>query len=134
MAITRRQFMAASVATAAVASTSAVGAQMHSSTGQLVHNVYFWLKNPNSKKDRDMLISGLKTLKDIPEVKMLHIGLPANTEKRDVVDNSFNVSELMFFDDVEGQNTYQVHPIHNAFVDKYSHLWDKVVVHDSFVV
>lgn len=126
--------MAATVAATAVASTSAIAAHTHSSTGQLVHNVYFWLKNPNSKNDRDMLISGLKTLKDIPEVKMLHIGLPANTEKRDVVDNSFSVSELMFFDDVKGQNAYQAHPIHLAFVDKYSHLWDKVVVHDSFVV
>ena len=134
MALTRRQFIAATAATAAVASTSAIGTNMHSSTNQLVHNVYFWLKNPDSKKDRDMLIAGLKTLRDIPEVKTLHIGLPANTEKRDVVDNSFSVSELMFFDDVEGQNAYQVHPIHHAFVEKYSHLWDKVVVHDSIVL
>ena len=50
MAITRRQFMAASVATAAVASTSAVGAHMHPGTGQLVHNVYFGLRIQTLKK------------------------------------------------------------------------------------
>jgi hypothetical protein len=135
MAVTRRQFMAASVASAAtLASTQAMGADMHASTGKLVHNVYFWLKNPDSKADRDALVAGLNTLKTIPSVKELHIGLPANTEKRDVVDNSFSVSELMYFDSVEGQNAYQVHPVHNAFVEKFAHLWEKVVVHDSIVL
>ncbi len=135
MAITRRNFMKASAAAAAtVASTSAMGATKDANNGQLVHNVYFWLKNPGSKPDRDALIAGLKTLREIPSVKALHIGLPANTEKRDVVDNSFSVSELMYFDDIEGQNAYQVHPIHNEFVEKYAHLWEKVRVHDSIVV
>lgn len=132
MTVTRRQFIAASAAT--VVSASAIGADGHSNHGQLVHNVYFWLKNPDSKADRSALIAGLKTLKQIPSVKTLHIGLPANTEKRDVVDNSFSVSELMYFDDVAGQDAYQVHPIHNEFVEKYSHLWEKVIVHDSIVM
>jgi len=28
---------------------------------QLVHHVFFWLKNPDSEKDRKQLIEGLKT-------------------------------------------------------------------------
>ncbi|WP_431210853.1 hypothetical protein ACQ86N_33590 [Puia sp. P3] len=35
----------------------------------IVHHVFFWLKNPASKEDRDRLIEGVKTLKNIPTVK-----------------------------------------------------------------
>jgi len=101
---------------------------------KVVHHVFFWLKNPGSETDRNQLVEGLKTLKAIKEVKQLLIGTPASTEKREVVDNSFDVSELMYFDNVEGQNAYQVHAVHKAFVDKYSHLWEKVVVYDMQVL
>jgi hypothetical protein len=101
---------------------------------QLTHHVFFWLKNPDSVDDRNKLIEGLKALRKIETVKKLYIGVPASTEKRDVVDNSYQVSELMFFDNVEGQNVYQVHPLHQKFVEEYSHLWSKVVVYDSLEV
>ena len=106
----------------------------NSNTSQLVHHVFFWLKNPGAETDRKQLMEGLRTLKGIKEVKQLLIGTPASTEKREVVDNSYDVSELMYFDNVEGQNAYQVHPLHKAFVEKYSHLWEKVVVYDMLVV
>ena len=96
----------------------------------IIHHVFFWLKNPASKEDRDKLVEGVKTLKNIPTVKELHVGVVASTEKRDVVDNSWAVSELMFFDDLQGQATYQTHPIHLEFIKNYSHLWEKVVVYD----
>ena len=41
--------------------------------------------------------------------------MPANTLKRDVIDNSFDVSELMLFESVEAQDEYQLHPIHKKF-------------------
>jgi Stress responsive A/B Barrel Domain len=102
-------------------------------TSQLVHHVFFWLKNPGSEPDRKQLMEGLKTLKAIKEIKQLLIGTPASTEKREVVDNSYDVSELMYFDNLEGQAAYQVHPVHKAFVEKYSHLWAKVIVYDMLV-
>lgn len=98
--------------------------------GGIIHHVFFWLKNPDSKEDRDKLISGLQSLRKIDVIRKLHIGVPASTEKRDVVDNSYHVSELMFFDNVADQKTYQDHPIHLKFVADCSHLWDKVVVYD----
>jgi hypothetical protein len=101
---------------------------------QLCHHVFFWLKNPDSKEDLNKLIEGLKTLRKIETIKKFHIGVPASTEKREVVDNSYQVSELMFFDDVEGQNVYQVHPIHEKFIKDCGHLWSKVVVYDSIDV
>lgn len=100
------------------------------SNKQVIHHVFFWLKNPNSKEDFEKLLAGLKTLSKIESVKKIHIGVPASTEKRDVVDSSYSASELLFFDDLAGQKTYQDHPVHQAFVKNYSHLWEKVVVYD----
>lgn len=97
----------------------------------MIHHVFFWLKNPGSKADRDALIAGLKTLKAVEVVQQLHIGVPASTEKRDVVDNSYDVSELMVFNSIADQKTYQDHPLHLKFVKDCSHLWAKVVVYDS---
>lgn len=97
----------------------------------LTHHVFFWLKNSGSAVDRKKLIMGLQTLKEIEIIQAMHIGLPAGTTARDVVDSSYDVSELIFFSDVEGQNTYQTHPTHVKFVENYAHLWKKVVVYDS---
>lgn len=99
----------------------------------IIHHVFFWLKNSSSESDKKTLITGLKTLEAIPQVKKLLIGTPASTEKREVVDNSFQVSELMYFDSIEDQDTYQAHPIHLAFVAQYGHLWEKVLVYDMTV-
>jgi hypothetical protein len=129
----RREFIATA---SLVAATPIINDKMtnNSNASQVVHHVFFWLKNPGSETDRKQLIEGLKTLKAIKEVKQLLIGTPASTEKREVVDNSFDVSELMYFDNVEGQDAYQIHPVHKAFVDKYSHLWEKVIVYDMQVI
>lgn len=101
--------------------------------GQVVHHVLFWLKNPGNEADTQQLIEGLNTLRDIEEVKELMIGTPASTMERAVVDNSYDVSELMIFDSIEAQDAYQVHPLHKEFIEKYGHLWDRVVVYDAVV-
>ena len=101
---------------------------------QVLHHVFFWLKNPASKEDLNNLIDGLRTLRKIKTVRKLHIGTPALTEPRPVIDNSYSVSALSFFDDLAGQNTYQDHPIHKKFVEKYSKLWEKILVYDSMDV
>jgi len=96
----------------------------------VVHHVFFWLKNPDSKEDLAKLLAGLRTLAGIDTVRGIHIGVPAETEQRGVVDGSYSASELLFFDDVAGQNAYQVHPIHKQFVADCEHLWQRVVVYD----
>jgi len=127
----RRTFLMAGVAAAAGAAGTTT---MAAANPPLVHHVFFWLKRPDSKEDREKLIAGLRTLAKIETVRGIHIGVPASTEKRDVVDNSFSVSEILYFDDVEGQNAYQVHPIHEQFVADCSHLWERVVVYDAIAV
>lgn len=141
MTTTRREFLTASAVTgAALASAGALAAsttaptKAPNATPKLLHHVFFWLKNPNSAADRATLIAGVKSLAAIETVRSIHVGVPASTEKRDVVDNSYHVSELLGFDDVAGQDAYQVHPLHKKFVDEHQHLWSKVVVYDAMKV
>lgn len=100
----------------------------------LVHHALFWLKNPGPGPDRDQLIAGLQTLREIKLIRLLHVGVPAPVEARDVVDLSFDASELMVFDSVEDQTAYQTHPIHQAFIKSCEHLWARVVVTDAIDV
>lgn len=80
------------------------------------------------------LIAGLKTLSAIETVRAIHIGVPASTGQRPVIDNSYSASELLFFDDLAGQQAYQDHHIHKKFIEDCSHLWEKVVVYDTATV
>ncbi|MEP0713314.1 MAG: Dabb family protein, partial [Algoriphagus sp.] len=57
-------------------------------------------------------------------------GTPAATEKRDVVDHSYQVACTAFFDSLEDQLVYQSDPLHLEFIEKYSHMWKKVQVYD----
>jgi hypothetical protein len=126
---TRRTFLATA---AAIAASSSSGAATVTSTHpKLVHHVFFWLKNPDSKEDLAKLLAGLRTLTKIESVRSAHFGVPASTEKRDVVDNSFSASEILYFDDTAGQKVYQDHPIHQKFVADCAHLWTKVIVYDA---
>ena len=131
MSTTRRTFIAAAATAAAV---SNAGAAPVSNYPKLVHHVFFWLKNPDSKEDLAKLLAGLRTLAQIETVRGTHFGVPASTEKRDVVDNSYSASEILFFDDTAGQKAYQDHPIHKKFVEECSHPWEKVVVYDAIGV
>lgn len=132
---TRRQFVAtATLGAVAAPAYASLSDKTETKMKRLVHHVFFWLKNPDSKEDIEKLIQGIRTLENIDSVKGIHIGVPASTEKREVVDNSYSVSELLFFEDVAGQDAYQVHPIHKKFVEDCGHLWNKVIVYDSMEV
>ncbi|BAV07401.1 Stress responsive A/B Barrel Domain [Filimonas lacunae] len=131
----RRNFLitAAALTAGAAASAMPLVTMKANETAKypVVHHVFFWLKNPSSTEDREKLIAGVKTLSKIETVRALRVGVVASTEKREVVDNSWAVSELIFFSDLEGQATYQTHPIHLEFIKNCSHLWEKVIVYDA---
>ena len=128
----RRAFLAAGAAAAAISGDATSGAAAPADERpRLVHHVFFWLKNPESREDLTQLLAGLRTLAKIESVRGIHVGVPASTETRPVVDASYSASELLFFDDVAGQNAYQEHPIHKQFVADCGHLWDRVVVYDA---
>jgi hypothetical protein len=132
MSTSRRTFIAATATIAVSNVGSNAGASSAVTTfPKLVHHVFFWLKNPESKEDLARLLAGLRTLTKIETVRGAHFGVPASTEKREVVDNSYSASEILFFDDTAGQKVYQDHAIHQKFVADCSHLWERVVVYDA---
>jgi hypothetical protein len=104
---------------------------MSGTIASLSHHVYFWLKNPESKQDQLQLLRGVQTLTSIETIKGFHIATPAATEDRNVIDNSYSVSWLAFFDSESDEQIYQTHPTHLKFIADYEHLWSKVVVYDS---
>jgi hypothetical protein len=131
--LTRRRFLAVASLLGAGVPAAALPLKTKQRMEQkkgIIHHVFFWLKNPNSKEDLQKLLNGLRTLRGIETVRDIRIGVPASTEKRDVVDNSYSASELLFFDDLAGQKVYQDHPIHQKFIADCAHLWDRVVVYD----
>ena len=128
---TRRKFIGTAAILTAATAASALPVTNMETKYPVVHHVFFWLKNPGSAEDRAKLITGVKTLSKIETVHELRVGVVASTEKREVVDNSWAVSELIFFKDLEGQATYQNHPIHLEFIKNCSHLWEKVIVYDA---
>jgi hypothetical protein len=90
----RRKFIGTAAALAAgTAAASATPLIQTKEEWPVIHHVFFWLKNPGSVADRDALVAGVRTLAKIPTVKKLRVGVVASTEKRDVVDNSWAVSE-----------------------------------------
>ena len=127
----RKTFLATSAAiTAGLAANAITPLTDTQKGGAIIHHVFFWLKNPDSSEDKAKLIAGLQSLRKIKVIRKLHVGVPASTEKREVVDNSYHVSELMFFNSLADQKSYQDDPIHLKFVADCSHLWEKVVVYD----
>jgi hypothetical protein len=128
--ITAAAALAGASVVAQTAAAASPGTAGKAAIPPVVHHVFFWLKNPKSKEDLARLLTGLKTLGGIETVKAIHIGVPAETEQRGVVDASYSASEILCFDDVAGQNAYQVHPIHKKFVADCEHLWERVVVYD----
>jgi len=100
-------------------------------TGALVHHVYFWLKEPKNDAHKKQLLKGLNELIKVKTIKMSHIGFPAGTESRDVVDHSYSISYMVMFHNQADQDAYQIDPIHTKFVEANQHLWSKVIVYDS---
>ena len=94
-----------------------------------IHHVFFWLKE-NNQSNREQLIEGLEKLSSVSTIKRYHIGVPATTN-REVIENTYNVSWMILFDNAADQDSYQVDPIHLNFVKECSHLWNKVMVFDT---
>lgn len=103
---------------------------MPTAPGPFIHHVYFWLKNPASVADKAKLVEGLKKLSKVKTIKQFYIGHPADTN-RDVIERTYAISWLCFFDNAADQQSYQIDPIHLDFVNDYSALWSKVIVYDS---
>jgi hypothetical protein len=98
-----------------------------------VHVVNFWLTKGISEAERQQFVEGVKSLENIGTTTTFNVGVPAKTE-RPVIDSSYDYCLLTIFNDIEGHDVYQVHPIHLKFIDECKHLWEKVLIYDSETV
>jgi hypothetical protein len=95
-----------------------------------LHSVYFWLNDSVSEADKCDFEKGLMALGAVESIGKYEYGKPAGT-KREVVDNSFDYSWIVYFANKDMHDKYQIDSIHLSFVNNYSHLWDSVVVYDT---
>ena len=100
----------------------------------LIHQVFVWLQDDLSAAEEAAFVEGMRSLTEVPSVRSIYLGRVAPTEARAVVDNTYDYSLLLHFDDIEGQNAYQVDPIHKKFLEEHRTKWTKVVVYDSMPV
>jgi plasmid stabilization system protein ParE len=128
----RRTFVlkAAALMTGTGMLTASGRANTVQSRNVFVHHVFFWLKEPQNVDVRKDFEKGLSELIKVPQIQFSHIGTPVESP-REVVDDSFTYSYMVFFGSREDQNIYQTHAIHLKFVEECQHLWKKVIVYDS---
>ena len=100
-------------------------------SGGLMHHVFFWLKEPENKEARAKFEKGLEKLLEIETIQLSHVGVPASTVNRDVVDNSYTYSYMVMFKNQDAHDFYQEHPLHLRFIEQNSLLWEKVTVYDT---
>lgn len=95
-----------------------------------VHSVFFWLKDEITLPQKMTFRAGLESLRMCDSVRALYVGVPASTN-RPVVDRSYTFALTVVFDDLEGHDAYQVHPMHKKFVDNFSSYWQRVLIYDA---
>lgn len=96
-----------------------------------VHTVLFHLKKDLSANDLEAFEAGLESLKSIEASRGTYIGKPAETKERPAVRGDYSYNLTLLFDDIEGHNSYQVHPLHKAFVSKFSEFWSRLEIIDA---
>jgi hypothetical protein len=100
-------------------------------TPAMAHNVYFWLKENTTDEQRMEFEKGLQKLGTVPSIHSYYWGVPAPTEDRDVIDNSYHYSINALFLSLEDQRLYQEDPIHLDFIENHNEIWESVKVYDN---
>jgi len=95
-----------------------------------IHNVYFWLHEDLDSQARNNFEQGLESLCNDTDVQSGYFGKPADTH-RDVVENSYTYSLVLFFNNLDAHDRYQqISPVHHAFINAHQPKWQKVIVYD----
>lgn len=105
-----------------------------STTGMLQHTVYFYLNDDVTPEQAQEFENGLRELLKISSIYKSELGVPGDTEQRDVTDHSFGYSIFTWFENLEDYKIYDEHPDHLDFIDRYNSLWMDVKVYDSELI
>ena len=97
----------------------------------LVHTVYFWLKSGLSEEDRQQFQDGVESLATIESAEQVLVGTPAETNKRPVVDDTYDCALTVILQDIPAHDLYQDDPIHHKFIADCNHLWERVQIYDA---
>jgi hypothetical protein len=97
----------------------------------LVHTVIFWLKKDLTEDQKVVFTNEVKTLGEISSVESFHLGTPAPTPKRPVIEDSYDYAITVVLKDMYAHDDYQVDPIHLDFIDKCKDMWERVVIYDA---
>ena len=135
----RRTFIGSSVMAMVASSSLAQGKEKVNSSetlksGLILHSVYFWLRKGLSEAEKKDFLNYFEVLRKIPQVKSLHYGVPAKTEKRDVVDHSYSYNLLLTFESLADIGIYGNHPEHIKGAKAYEKYWERVEVKDTFLL
>ena len=96
----------------------------------LVHTVLFWLRKDITESDRQCFFKEVDELREISCIRDFHMGIPAKTPPRPVVDDSYDCAITVTLDSLDAHDEYQLDPLHKSFVDQCSSLWERVVIYD----
>ncbi len=97
----------------------------------LIHSVYFWLKPGLAPEQRAAFRAEVAKLSAVRTIEKIYVGGPATVPERNVTERSFDVALTIVFRDGAAHDSYQVDPVHLAFVEGNSALWSRVQVYDS---
>ena len=96
----------------------------------IAHHVLFWLKADTTNEQKIAFQKSLITLEKIEVVKFFHAGIPAPIE-RAVIDTTYTFSLFLAFEDMAAHDVYQIHPLHQAFLEEFRAFFDKVIIYDA---
>jgi hypothetical protein len=131
----RRNFLLAPmVLVTAPTWANTVQSDEHIESSTIVHVVNFWLKKDLSEEEKKNFVEFFEELRKIDVIKTLNYGIPAQTNPRPVVDNSFDYTLIVTFKDLNDITIYETHPTHLKAIEKYQHLWTKVMVKDTSII
>ena len=96
----------------------------------LIHSVFFWLKPETTLAQCQAMRQGLESLRGIESVEAIYFGTPAPMPARAVRESSYAFGLTVIFKDIAAHDSYQTHPLHEAFNESFRPLWARVQVYD----
>ncbi len=108
-------------------------AQLQAAEQQIVHMVYFKLKDASAENKKKLIDSCKKYLKKHDGIVYFSAGARAEDIKETVSIQDWDVGLHLVFKDKASHGKYLVAPTHLKFIDENKANWEKVRVFDSKV-